>query len=77
MQGYGYAVLNILVDVFGVIITKLHGVGLGTWEINLVRSDWHRIACGVRLSALNPQPSTLNPQSSALNPQSSTLNPQP
>ena len=35
--GYGYAVLNIVVDVLGVIITKLHGVGLGTWEINLIR----------------------------------------
>lgn len=37
VEGYGYATVNIVVDVLGAVITKQYGLGLQAWEINLVR----------------------------------------
>jgi hypothetical protein len=36
-EGFAYALLNVFVDVFGAILTKLYGQGLQAWEINLIR----------------------------------------
>jgi len=35
--GYFLATLNVLLDAYGSYLTKKHGVGLSTWEINLCR----------------------------------------
>jgi len=35
--GYGLALLNVVLDAYGFLLTKKYGVGLSTWEINLVR----------------------------------------
>ena len=35
--GYVAASLNVLFDTWGTVLTKQHGVGLSSWEINLVR----------------------------------------
>jgi drug/metabolite transporter (DMT)-like permease len=35
--GYGMAILNVLLDTYGSVLTKQHGTKFTTWEINLVR----------------------------------------
>jgi len=45
-RGYCYAVGNVVLDVVGLVITRQHGVGLTTWEINIVRFGF---ACVVML----------------------------
>jgi len=41
MEGYGWAALNIVVDVLGAVIVKQHALPLQAWEINLVSSQTH------------------------------------
>lgn len=36
-RGYVMALLNVILDTFGSLLTKEHGVGMTTWEINLIR----------------------------------------
>ncbi|KAL7447523.1 hypothetical protein ACHAXM_010801 [Skeletonema potamos] len=36
-RGYTCAIINVLADSFGSLITKQHGVGMTTWTINLLR----------------------------------------
>ena len=36
-RGYGMAFLNVVLDTYGSVLTKEHGVGMTTWEINLIR----------------------------------------
>jgi drug/metabolite transporter (DMT)-like permease len=36
-RGYICAILNVLADSFGSLLTKQHGVGMTTWSINLIR----------------------------------------
>ncbi|CAB9511866.1 EamA-like transporter family [Seminavis robusta] len=35
--GYGMAIINVLLDTYGSVLTKEHGTKFTTWEINLVR----------------------------------------
>eukprot|EP00566_Odontella_aurita_P002152 CAMPEP_0113567196 /NCGR_PEP_ID=MMETSP0015_2-20120614/23137_1 /TAXON_ID=2838 /ORGANISM="Odontella" /LENGTH=1052 /DNA_ID=CAMNT_0000469555 /DNA_START=422 /DNA_END=3580 /DNA_ORIENTATION=- /assembly_acc=CAM_ASM_000160 len=35
--GYGLALLNVLFDAYASLLTKQHGSGMTTWEINLIR----------------------------------------
>ena len=35
--GYGCAVLNVFFDAYASVLTKQHGGGFTTWEINLLR----------------------------------------
>ncbi len=36
-RGYTFAVGNVILDTYGSILTKQHGVGMSTWSINLIR----------------------------------------
>ena len=36
-KGFVYSVLNVVLDTFGSLLTKEYGVGMTTWEINLIR----------------------------------------
>jgi hypothetical protein len=36
-EGYGYACLNVIFDVWGALITKEYGKGLAPWHISLIR----------------------------------------
>lgn len=36
-RGYAMAFLNVVFDTYGSLLTKQHGVGMTTWEINLIR----------------------------------------
>ena len=36
-RGYGLAVVNVVLDTVGALLTRRYGVGMTTWEINLVR----------------------------------------
>lgn len=36
-RGYAMAVVNVVLDTYGSLLTKEHGVGMTTWEINLIR----------------------------------------
>lgn len=36
-RGYVMALLNVVLDTYGSLLTKEHGVGMTTWEINLIR----------------------------------------
>jgi len=47
-EGYLYAVVNIVVDVFGAVMVKMYGGALGSWEINLIRFG----SAAVQLDAL-------------------------
>jgi drug/metabolite transporter (DMT)-like permease len=35
--GYGMAILNVVLDTYGSVLTKQHGTNFTTWEINLIR----------------------------------------
>jgi len=36
-RGYVYALLNVLLDTFGALLTKQHGQNMATWAINFIR----------------------------------------
>mmetsp|Transcript_54731 Transcript_54731/g.63973 ORF Transcript_54731/g.63973 Transcript_54731/m.63973 type:complete len:1190 (-) Transcript_54731:12-3581(-) len=36
-RGYGLALINVLFDGYGAVLTKQYGLGMSTWEINLIR----------------------------------------
>ena len=36
-RGYVLTALNVILDTYGSLLTKEHGVGMTTWEINLIR----------------------------------------
>jgi len=42
--GYVAAALNVAFDTWGTVLTKSHGVGLNTWEINVVRFGFAALA---------------------------------
>ena len=42
--GYVAAALNVAFDTWGTVLTKEHGVGLNTWEINVVRFGFAALA---------------------------------
>ena len=42
--GYVAAALNVAFDTWGTVLTKAHGVGLNTWEINVVRFGFAALA---------------------------------
>ena len=42
--GYSLATLNVLLDTYAAMITKEHGVGMTTWEINLIRMGFAGLA---------------------------------
>ena len=48
--GYVAAALNVAFDTWGTVLTKEHGVGLNTWEINIVRFGF--AACALALGAV-------------------------
>lgn len=48
-RGYAMAFLNVVLDTYGSLLTKEHGVGMTTWEINLIRFGFSA-ACMLVLS---------------------------
>lgn len=47
--GYGLALLNVLFDAYASLLTKRHGSGMTTWEINLIRMGF----AGVSMLAIS------------------------
>ena len=52
-RGYAMAVLNVGLDTYGALLTKQHGAGMTTWEINLVRFGFASVSCVALSLALN------------------------
>ena len=50
-RGYALGFLNVVLDTYGSLLTKEHGVGMSTWEINLIRFGFSG-ACMLALSAV-------------------------
>jgi drug/metabolite transporter (DMT)-like permease len=50
-QGYAMAFANVVLDTYGSLLTKEHGVGMTTWEINLIRFGFSA-ACMLVLSLI-------------------------
>jgi len=50
-RGYAMAFLNVVLDTYGSLLTKEHGAGMTTWEINLIRFGFSG-ACMLTLSAV-------------------------
>jgi len=50
-RGYAMAFLNVVLDTYGSLLTKEHGVGMTTWEINLIRFGFSA-ACMLVLSII-------------------------
>ena len=46
-KGYACAVVNVLADTLGSLLTKQHGVGMTTWSINLIRFGFAGAVCVV------------------------------
>ena len=46
-RGYACAVVNVLADTLGSLLTKQHGVGMTTWSINLIRFGFAGVVCMV------------------------------
>ncbi|EJK64093.1 hypothetical protein THAOC_15207 [Thalassiosira oceanica] len=46
-RGYACAVVNVLADSLGSLLTKQHGVGMTTWAINLIRFGFAGAVCVV------------------------------
>ena len=43
-RGYAMAVVNVVLDTYGSLLTKEYGVGMTTWEINLIRFGFSGIS---------------------------------
>ena len=50
-KGYIMAVANVLLDTYGALLTKQYGVGMSTWNINLIRFGFAS-ACCLALSSI-------------------------
>lgn len=50
-RGYAMAFANVVLDTYGSLLTKEHGVGMTTWEINLIRFGFSA-ACMLALSLI-------------------------
>lgn len=46
LQGYFLAAINVILDAFGSVITKLYASGLNTWEINFLRFGFAAVVMG-------------------------------
>ena len=52
-RGYLYAILNVVLDTYGSVLTKEYGEGMTTWEINLIRFGFaglFMLACSIGLT---------------------------
>jgi len=52
-KGYALSVLNVVLDTYGSLLTKQHGVGMSTWNISLIRFGFAAAFCIVLSSILN------------------------
>eukprot|EP01031_Cornospumella_fuschlensis_P024846 gene24846-30022_t len=46
MYGYFLAAINVILDAFGSVITKMYGTRMSTWEINLLRFGFAAVVMG-------------------------------
>ena len=52
-KGYALSVLNVVLDTYGSLLTKQHGVGMSTWNISLIRFGFAAAFCIILSSILN------------------------
>ena len=67
-EGYLYAVVNIVVDVFGAVMVKMYGGELESWEINLIRFGSAAVQLDVALLAVASGYLSLHPPFSISHP---------
>ena len=59
LLGYTFALVNVVLDAYGSILTKQYGVTFSTWEINLIRFGFAAVVMGVvALAAISWQASS-------------------